>query len=259
MKKITDDDRIKICNDYLDGMSYLKITEKYKISSWSVWNTLNKNNIKSRVRKHECDETYFEVVDNGEKAYWLGLLFSDGYVRKRKQMNGKYKQGGVVGISLKSGDEYLLKNFIKDLKSTYNLREQIRDGFTSYKLEIYSVKMVNDLIKLGCVPKKSLILLPPTLNYDLIPDFIRGYFDGDGSIGRYNGRLKFTLLGTENMLKWILNYFKIQGLKSDPKIAKKNNIYSLQINKSSDIELIEKIMYTSSGNNYLIRKKQKFK
>ena len=49
MKKITDDDRIKICNDYLDGMSYLKITEKYKISSWSVWNTLNKNNIKFHI------------------------------------------------------------------------------------------------------------------------------------------------------------------------------------------------------------------
>jgi hypothetical protein len=62
--------------------------------------------------KHNCNEDYFEKIDSCEKAYWLGLLFADGYVRKRKQFNGKHKQGGIVGISLKNGDEYLLEKLI---------------------------------------------------------------------------------------------------------------------------------------------------
>ena len=257
--KLNEIDSINICNDYLLGVSYKLLSEKYNICTWSIGNTLKKNNIKSRIRKHNYDENYFEKIDNKEKAYWLGLLFADGYVRKRKQFNGKHKQGGIVGISLKNGDEYLLEKFIFDLKSTYKLTKQIKDEFLSYKLEINSSKMANDLINLGCFPNKSLVLLPPNLVDEFIPHFIRGYFDGDGSIGRYGGRLKFSLLGTNELLTWILNFFKSKGMETTPKISKRKNIYSVQVNSKLDIELIENIIYTSSSDYYLKRKKEKFK
>lgn len=119
--------------------------------------------------------------------------------------------------------------------------------------------MANDLINLGCVPNKSLILMPPNLKNKFISHFIRGYFDGDGSIGRYDGRLKFSLLGTNELLMWILNFFRDKGMKTTPKISKKKNIHSMQVNSKSDIELIENILYTSSTDYYLKRKKEKFK
>ncbi len=259
MGKLNDIDCSNICNDYLLGLSYVLLSKKYNICTWSIRNVLKKNNIKSRIRKHNCNEDYFEKIDTNEKAYWLGLLFADGYVRKRKQSNGKHKQGGIVGISLKNGDEYLLEKLIIDLESTYKLTKQIKNEFLSYKLEVNSSKMADDLINLGCVPNKSLKLLPPILTDKFICHFIRGYFDGDGSIGRYDGRLKFTLLGTNDLLTWILNYFKSKGMKTDPKISKKKNIYSIQVNSISDIELIRNILYTSSNDYYLKRKKEKFK
>jgi intein/homing endonuclease len=259
MRKLNETDCVNISKDYLLGMSYQKLSEKYNICTWSIRNALKKQNIKSRIRKYNCDENYFEKIDTFEKAYWLGLLFADGYVRKRKQFNGKHKQGGIVGISLKNGDEYLLNKFINDLKSNYSLTKQIKDDFLSYKLEINSSKMVDDLIKLGCVPKKSLILLPPKINYDFISHFIRGYFDGDGSIGEYNGRLKLTILGTEEILTWILLFFKNNGMVTTPKISKKNNIRALQINSQTDIDIVKDILYDSCENNYLKRKKEKFK
>ena len=259
MGKLTEIDCCNICDDYLLGLSYNLLSEKYNICTWSIGNVLKKNNIKPRIRKHNCNEDYFEKIDSNKKAYWLGLLFADGYVRKRKQFNGKHKQGGIVGISLKNGDEYLLEKLIIDLESTYKLSKQIKDEFLSYKLEVNSSKMADDLINLGCVPNKSLKLLPPILTEEFIPHFIRGYFDGDGSIGKYNERIKFSLLGTNDLLIWILNFFKNKGMKTTPKISKKKNIYTFQVNSKSDIELIENILYTSSNDYYLKRKKEKFK
>lgn len=49
--------------------------------------------------------------------------------------------------------------------------------------------MFGDLSKHGCVPNKSLILkFPTTLPNELVNDFIRGYFDGDGSVYINNKR-----------------------------------------------------------------------
>jgi hypothetical protein len=259
MKKFNEVDCNNICNEYLSGVSYKILSKKYNISTWSVGNILKKNNIKSRVRKYKCNENYFEKIDTNEKAYWLGLLYADGYVRKRKQFNGKHKQGGIVGISLKSGDEYLLEKLIVDLDSTYKLTKQVKDDFLSYKLEINSVKLADDLVKLGCIPNKSLKLLPPNLTDELINHFIRGYFDGDGSIGEYNGNFKFTLLGTMELLTWVLDFFKKNGLKTNPKIGRKKNIYSVQVNSKQDVELIKNILYSSSDDYFLKRKKEKFK
>lgn len=259
MIRLSEIDCVNICNEYLLGKGYKFLSEKYNVSTWSIGNILIKQNIKSRIRKYNCNEDYFEKIDSNEKAYWLGLLYADGYVRKRKQCNGQHNQGGIIGISLKNGDEYLIEKFIKDLNSNYKLRKSIKDSFLSYKLEINSSKMADDLINLGCIPNKSLILLPPKLENEFISHFIRGYFDGDGSIGKYKGRLKFTLLGTKEVLTWILGYFNNNGVITKPKISKRNNIYVIQINSTSDIEIIKNILYNSSEDNLLIRKKEKFK
>lgn len=82
MKKLTEIDCTNICDDYLLGLSYNLLSEKYNICTWSIGNVLKKNNIKPRIRKHNCNEDYFEKIDSNKKAYWLGLLFADGYVRK---------------------------------------------------------------------------------------------------------------------------------------------------------------------------------
>ena len=42
--------------------------------------------------------------------------------------------------------------------------------------------MFSDLNKHGCIQNKSLVLQFPTISNSLIPHFIRGYFDGDGSV-----------------------------------------------------------------------------
>ena len=45
-----------------------------------------------------------------------------------------------------------------------------------------SNKLVSDIEKLGVIENKTLVLTFPELPTELVHHFIRGYFDGDGSV-----------------------------------------------------------------------------
>jgi len=93
-------------------------------------------------------------------------------------------------------------------KSNFNLPHKIKirkersfgGEFFSAQIRITSKEMVSDLIKHGCFPNKTFTLRFPNINQKLIHHFMRGYFDGDGSI--YNGQQKnWYILGNYDFLK----------------------------------------------------------
>ena len=74
-----------------------------------------------------------------------------------------------------------------------------------------SQKTVEDLKKLGCVENKSLILTFPTeqqVPKEFVYDFIRGYFDGDGSITNCNGNYNLNFVGTKSFITTLSQYFE---------------------------------------------------
>lgn len=99
--------------------------------------------------------------------------------------------------------------------------------------------------------KKTFIIKFPQLNIDLIQHFIRGYFDGDGSISinKSGISLNFTC-GNHLFLEKISTYM----IKK--KIYDRKNFSTLDYNKYSDIEKIYYYLYNNS-NIYLERKKEK--
>jgi hypothetical protein len=122
----------------------------------------------------KLDKTYydiFETIDTEEKAYWLGFLFADGYVSGTRH---------AVALDLQLKDKEHLMKFKSFLNSHVNITE---DSFRC-RMTITNKKFKEDLIKLGCTPKKSLSLIFPVIPDYLLKHFIRGYFDGDGSITR---------------------------------------------------------------------------
>ena len=127
---------------------------------------------------------YFNVIDSENKAYFLGLIASDGSITA----NGNY----YLRLVLQEQDFKILEVLKEDLKSKveikyFNSTSKLPQGtycnsnFCS--ILVCSKQIVNDLIKYGITPKKSLTL---KFNYDLLPniylkDFLRGLWDGDGS------------------------------------------------------------------------------
>lgn len=133
------------------------------------------------MRKYDLNENYFKVLDTPEKAYVLGFLYADGCV----SISGS---NHVNIAQLSERKDILLK--IRDcLGSNAELRLRKNAKNEIYVVDFHSKILCEDLIKLGCVPNKSLILQFPNFIPDnLMNHFIRGVFDGDGCI--WNGKRK---------------------------------------------------------------------
>lgn len=82
-------------------------------------------------------------------------------------------------------DKEWIECFKKSVSATYPIHIETQKNFNKqiYKIVINDDTLHNDLIKHGCIANKSLKLTFPVLPEELIHHFIRGYFDGDGTVG----------------------------------------------------------------------------
>lgn len=102
-------------------------------------------------------------------AYVLGLIVTDGCISKTGR------------ISLSMNDKELLEKVRKVMGSAHRI-EPSKYQEKLYIFHFAREKLVKDLEKLCVVPRKSLIVKFPEVPQAYLPDFIRGLFDGDGSV-----------------------------------------------------------------------------
>lgn len=166
-----------VINLYKSGKSTCEIAKIVNHAQSEIWKLLNKADVDTSDWKYNVDETFFEKIDTEEKAYILGWMYSDGNVMP----------DGKLRISIQISDRVIIDKITKILNYDGPIREKIKKGNRKTQIElcVNRKKMVYDLMKLGCIPNKSMVLKMPT--FDQVPEnlfnhFIRGVFDGDGSI-----------------------------------------------------------------------------
>lgn len=220
-------------------------------------------------RKYKFNENYFEIIDTPDKAYWLGFIAADGYITKRTQ--GQH----VFGISLHEKEplEKLLICLESDKKILEYDHSKTCNKYSNkieYKLLFVSNKMVNDLEKNGIVERKTFKLEFPynIISKELYSHFIRGYFDGDGSVfyssarGVKNETLCVSICGTFNFLNSIKK--ELTFLKEDEKCLYKDernetDTWNLKLYNQLRALNFYNFIYNNLENNiYLLRKKKKF-
>lgn len=252
----TDEQVAYIINKYLNENYTLKqLGKEFNCSYPTIRNLLNKHKIKSRGNKqgYPRDEFYFNKIDTEEKAYWLGFLYADGCVH-----SNNYE------ISVNITDREHVEKFKTAIKAfNHNITEiqdkRFQNAKTLYQFSIRDKQLHQDLIKWGCIPQKSLLINKiPNIPRDYVSHFLRGYFDGDGSLhylrGTNNYRISF--VGTKDFLNDIQKELQTNvSLQSN--IAGK--AYVLQIAGRRQIERILNYLYNNSKeNNRLNRKYQKY-
>ena len=139
----------------------------------------------------------FETIDTEEKAYWLGFLYADGSVGSAEDK---------IELGLAEQDLHHIEKFRSFLGITNKIT--YREKTHSYRLSFRSQSCKADLIKQGCVSKKSVILTFPTdtqVPLSLMRHFIRGYFDGDGWFTNTESCFQVGIIGTQQFLEGFLN------------------------------------------------------
>ena len=221
INKLSEDIQNQIIEAYKNNMSLREIENQFGATRATVSKFLETNGIKTtkgnHYRKYFHDINFFETINTEEKAYWLGFMYADGYIVNHDNRYGE----DDFGITLAEDSIDSIEKFKASIKATNPIRyDNSKQGQRQVKLVCCSQKTVNDLIDKGVLKGKSLILKPPTkVPQELIRHFIRGFFDGDGSLMKNQSNsyiaygIDFTT--TYEMAKWLQDTLQVGNIFPD--------------------------------------------
>ena len=251
VKQFTEEQKKQIVEMYKNQIGTREISKLFKCNPSKIKTVLDKNSILilKKQRQYGCNDNFFEKINNELNAYWLGFMYADGNVGL---------ENNSITLNLAKKDEDHVWLFKQHLDSDHPIRYEERSTFGSKrqfcKLTVNSEKMKNDLIKLGCIPNKSLTLKFPTeeqVPKELIIPFIRGLIDGDGFVSKNTNNLG--LCGT---LDVVTNTFKNLFGEREKKYYTNGNSkenWSFKIHSKADFEFATNLLY-ENAKVYLIRK-----
>lgn len=252
---------------YEGGHSQVSISKIMGVNHNRIREIMKENKIRVRTDReqalqYKCNENFFDVIDTEQKAYWLGFIYADGYIVAKRKHNSR-----KLGIAISEKDVELLKRFKKDIESTHPIGKyestasSFEGSYPYVRVIISSSKIAEDLFRLGVFEQKTEKIQFPTENQvpkRLIHHFIRGYFDGDGSISQYQKKSAFTIsfCGTREFLDGLQNYFGT-SLKLDKRHDNNVNNYSLGIGGNRQVEEILDDIY-KDATVFLMRKHNRY-
>lgn len=194
----------------------------------------NESETLPKCHHHKCN--YFKIWSHN-MAYVLGLYCAVGYVYDEKMFN----------ITLRKKDKYILKQVAKELEIQDNVNRQ------TIEINLECKVIYNDIINLGETEEEVFSKIPK----EYLPDFIRGYFDGNGCVMNLKNNRLNSAFACENQefLRLLLKVLKeeagIEGGSLDDSCS------SLKFGKRDTIRLGNYI-YKDNPELFLLRKKQKF-
>lgn len=165
-----------IQEEHKKGFSLKFLSKKYNIPLQSIYSHFQNKKISynkdivPRRKGYTVNDNYFDIIDTEEKAYLLGWMFSDGNVYKDR-----------FSLKLKKEDGYMIEKLYSLFSNNYKLSENTKK--TSLSKIISSKQITNKLKELGCIENKTLNGFSiPKISEHLFRHYLRGYFDGDGTI-----------------------------------------------------------------------------
>lgn len=183
MTKVTQEFLDILRKEYEGGMAIKQLDKKYHTDARYLFKkhgiTLRtKEEIKGWREKYRPGRMQlnftFENITKESEAYITGFMFADGYIA-----------GNQLGFRLK----HLDVEIVKRIKNFFNENISLRKEKASIGFVVSSTLVLKNLGHLGMDGRKTENprRLPPIEN-SLIRHFIRGYFDGDGTIFVCNER-----------------------------------------------------------------------
>ena len=190
-------------------MSSNQIAKHYECDPSTIISHLKRWNIERRKERansqYNLDINFFSEIDSEAKAYFMGLLLADGHISKNN----------VIMLTLKDVD--VIEKYKVAICSDAPIKID-RNG--NHQFNIVSKQMSDDLRNIGFHNQKSYYIdINKVLSYvpkNLEHHFVRGLFDGDGSIKHYkydyikNPQLHFGYTGLPNVVDYVKTFLNIK-------------------------------------------------
>lgn len=239
-----------------------------KVSLEELKTILERNGYKLRNR-HEAivaankgrnllkNQQYFQT-ESENMAWLLGFIAADGCIEKDRN---------VIKISLNSIDREILEKIRLEIQLESLVKDYITsEGNQMSKIQWSSEQHKKDLASYGIIPQKTFLLEPPyKLNRKYLKDYIRGFWDGDGSItllkNNYNSLEWQLVAGVKEILEFIVDYFYEEY--NIPKVSIhsikrcNNRVYSILYSTNASRKIYN-IFYENPNSLFLQRKKDKY-
>lgn len=183
----------------------------------------------SKIRYSTQNKDRLLDVTDPQAAYYIGLLFADGYVDYR---------GRSVSIALRDYDAHILYDFARFLGLPETaVRVVSRSRQNQRVLTINSASVVRKLYAYGIVPRKSTHGVPffPQDNPDALMAFIHGWLDGDGHIKK---QCMFSM-STEVQASVLCAYLRVLGGVGT--IGHVGKYYRVVLNKRDNMQFLSRL------------------
>lgn len=252
-----------------DKLTYKDIYNKYgiHIEYWFKKYGFLIPNKKAIEIRNKLSELNWDgkFIENEWQAYYVGLMMSDGTISEGNRC-------AKLKLAIKDGEENLLNYLQTKLEKNPS---GLKTEKNNLKLIIYSTEFVDNLEKLGIYYNKTYKDLHiPIMKENLLRHFIRGYFDGDGTVFYDRQYLKSNICSISKTIleeiQTILSKYNIESainveiregknlkLPQGTETTSCKNMYRLYVRKQESLKRFKEFLYKDST-VCLIRKFKKF-
>lgn len=173
----------------------------------------------------------------------------------------------MIVLELQRSDKEILERINLTIKNDRPVKDyETGSGYENSKIYFYSRAIKEELATYNIVPNKTYdpnYKFPDKLNEEFYPDYIRGLFDGDGSIKARTG-CKVPVWQIDSSSKQIVEkiqeYLSKFGIKTVISAQQKVNIilYRISCHNISGCKKLFDLMYYPGVNLYMKRKFDRF-
>jgi hypothetical protein len=187
-------------------------------------------------------------------AYVLGVLYTDGCLAQ-----------DLYRFTVAQKEPELLEKCLKLMESDASIVFTKKRGIAGaiYHFQINGKAIIEDLLKLGLKPKKSLTLDFPEIPLPYVRHFIRGCWDGDGSVylekSDPSKPCASFISGSEKFAAEILKYLVMLGMP-ETRMYKRplRNVFEFRF-RGPDCAKLYHVLYDDVPKSmYLHRKNERF-
>lgn len=220
----------QVVDDYLSGMTQKEVAKKNGIGRGAVGEIVRARGLETRSytgerkanKKWYWNKDYFKDR-SGDVAYWSGLLMADGSLT----FAGKNSYCLVLALQQKDVDHLNKFRIAVGLPDEYRFYLQEDKEFVSYRIHLSAMNLAIDLLYWGIVHRKTYNFVEPQVSDELLPDYLRGWADGDGQIYATGEGARFTISGNTQSLEWYAQALRRLGYSSGIQFQRRNPIYSV--------------------------------